>query len=92
MDDLDATCIPWATWSEPVPEHPAMRQWADAAHATLFLELLAGQTALQRRYDTLREELRRYTAAAVLTPPPPRTRTPKARARAFPVSASLGVR
>lgn len=90
MDDLDDSTIPWGLWSYPVPPSPAMREWVDAAHAALFLELLAGPIPLQRRYDALREELRRYTAAAVLTPPPPRARKP--RARAFAVSASLGGR
>ncbi len=87
----DETAIPWGMWSFPVPPHPAMRQWVDLAHATLFLELLYGEpAALQRRYEALREELRRYTAAAVTSTPAPRRRKPKP--PAFAVSASLGVR
>ena len=87
----DETAIPWGVWSFPVPPHLAMRQWVDLAHATLFLELLYGEpAALQRRYEALREELRRYTAAAVTSPPAPRARKPKA--PAFRVSSALGGR
>ncbi len=99
MDDPDSEYlflteaeIPWTEWSTPpVPASPAMRKWVDREHAALFLKLLYGEpAALQRRYDALREELRRYTAAAVTPTPAPRRR--KSKPPAFAVSASLGVR